>query len=92
VIICAACARTFRIDLAVVPVPWSVVVETFEHRPHDLLAFEWMRNGVRKPEPAEAIAYLQRTKDKFPNVERAAVGVVLALVVASILTLLRVHS
>jgi hypothetical protein len=46
VCICANCARVFTASVLLTPIRWSDAERALSRRPHDLLAFEWTREGV----------------------------------------------
>ncbi len=91
-VICGACARTHRVAIVLAPVCWSTVEEELEHKPHDLQAFQWTREGVPPalrrtlPEMVERGRRLQRS-------ERTQLVLWLSLFVALALVILKaVHS
>jgi len=86
--ICAACARVFAASVTLTPARWSEVERAFaEHRPYDLMAFEWTRNGVH-PSRRETLPELPLPRARrFRAAERSgtALGLAFALVIVLVL-------
>ena len=90
--ICGACARTFRVTVALVPVPWSTVDAELELQPYELQAFRWTREGV-PPELRRTLPELAATGGRFSAAERSAVALFVCFAVAAVLLVLKaVHS
>ena len=79
-IICGACAKTFRVELCLTPVPWSVVEEHFGSRMADMCAFDWHRNGV-KPAARRTVAEIAARDAMTARIDRyGTVGGVLFVI------------
>ncbi len=91
-VICAACAGPARVTVALAPVRWSEVESELEHRPHELYAMRWHRNGVAKP-LRRSLAEIRTTGGRFTASDRAGVVLGAALVLLLVLVVLQaVHS
>ena len=80
-LICARCARCFRMQLA--EVRWSTAVLALQDDPHELQAFEWTRRGV----PLEQRRTLAELAESAPSRAAERSGVVLVAVLALLLVL-----
>ncbi len=94
VCICAACARAYRVAVALTPLRWSEVVEALDRLPYDLQAFEWIRNGVPELERRTLPELPLPRSGRFTLAERvgAGVGVALVVLLSALMTLRAVFS
>ncbi len=90
--ICGACAATFRVTVALVPVPWSTVDAELEAQPFELQAFQWTRAGVPLA-LRRTLPELAARGEPRRAAERSAVALFVCFAVALVLLVLKaVHS
>ncbi len=84
-VICATCASVYRIQMMLMPVPWSTVEHELGERSLDLAMFNWHRGGV-PPALRRTLPELADRRGRFANVDRAGAlaGFVVLLVLVAI--------
>lgn len=87
-VICAACAAVHRLDVRLVPLPWSAVVAQLEE--HDLQAFEWTRAGVPLAQ-RRTLLELEASGGRYRRAEwmGSVLGLLVVFAVPLVLLLLR---
>jgi hypothetical protein len=81
-VICAACARTFRLHVELEPLPWSTVETVLADREADLCAFNWHRAGVGELPPNPRLKRI----DRLGTIAGVLVLVVLTLIARAVLS------